>query len=158
MMKKMDVRMPGTGPGTWEVSNECRKVCAEPFTGIHSLPLFCLVLPHSLHMPRFLFQVPRLFLKTLPQEASMFTDFCLLYPLNLSFRTSLALLWLRICLLVQGTQVWSLVWEDSTCLGAKSVQPSYWAHAPRARALQQEKPPQREARTLQGRVAPSCCN
>ena len=54
MMKKMDVRMPGTGPGTQEVSNKCRKVCAEPFTGIHSLPLFCLVLPHSLHMPHFL--------------------------------------------------------------------------------------------------------
>ena len=32
---------------------------------------------------------------------------------------------------------------------------NYWAHAPRARALQQEKPPQWAARTPQWRVAPS---
>ena len=33
-------------------------------------------------------------------------------------RTSLMVQWLRICLPVQGTQVWSLVQEDSTCLVA----------------------------------------
>ena len=32
------------------------------------------------------------------------------------------------------------------------------AHMPRARAPQQEKPLQREARTLQPRVAPACHN
>ena len=28
---------------------------------------------------------------------------------------SLVAQWLRICLQVQGTQVWALVWEDPTC-------------------------------------------
>ena len=55
---------------------------------------------------------------------------------------------------MQGTWVWSLVWEDSTCLGAtKPVSHNYWAHEPqllkpvhpRARAPQQEKSLQREA-------------
>ena len=32
------------------------------------------------------------------------------------------------------------------------------ARAPRAHALQQEKPPQGEARAPQRRVAPACCN
>ena len=32
--------------------------------------------------------------------------------------TSLVVQWIRICLSMQGTQVWSLVWEDSTCLWA----------------------------------------
>ena len=36
--------------------------------------------------------------------------------------------WLRIHLKMQGTQVWSLVWEDLTCLGAtKSMCDNYWA-------------------------------
>ena len=33
-------------------------------------------------------------------------------------RASLVVWWLRIHLLMQGTQVRSLVWEDPTCLGA----------------------------------------
>ena len=33
-------------------------------------------------------------------------------------QTSLIVQWLRICLPVQGAQVWSLVWEDPTCRGA----------------------------------------
>ena len=38
--------------------------------------------------------------------------------------------WLRICLPRQGTQVWSLVWEDPTCRGAaKPMHLSYWACA-----------------------------
>ena len=37
--------------------------------------------------------------------------------------------WLRICLPMWGTQVWALVWEDSTCYGAtKPVHHSYRAH------------------------------
>ena len=80
---------------------------------------------------------------------------------------------------MQGTQVWALVQEDPTCCGtAKPVRHNYWpctleptshnywsprattteARAPRARAPQQEKPPQREACAPQQRVAPACRN
>ena len=59
---------------------------------------------------------------------------------------------------MQGTQVWSLVWKDPTsCRAAKPLCHSYWARAPwileptcpRACGLQQEKPPQWEARAPQ---------
>ena len=33
-------------------------------------------------------------------------------------RASLVAQWLRVCLLVQGTRVRALVWEDPTCHGA----------------------------------------
>ena len=57
--------------------------------------------------------------------------------------------WLRVHLPVQGTQVQSLVQEDSTGhRAAKPVRHSYWALGPRACAPQQ-KPPQGEAHTLQ---------
>ena len=84
---------------------------------------------------------------------------------------------------MQGTWVLSLVWEDPTCRGAsKPVRHNYWAYAlepashnywahalellspraattkapaPRARAPQQEKPPQWEARAPQQKVAPT---
>ena len=85
---------------------------------------------------------------------------------------------------MQGTQVRSLVWEDPMCRGAtkpmrhncrahmpqllKPVCPRAWmlqllspraatteARMPRARAPQQEKPLQWEARALQRRVAPA---
>ena len=72
---------------------------------------------------------------------------------------------------MQGTQALSLVREDPTCHGAtKPVRHNYWAHVPqllspratttgahvpRARALQQEKPPQWEAHAPQQRVAPA---
>ena len=87
--------------------------------------------------------------------------------------------WLRVCLPMQGTRVRALGREDPTCSGAtKPMRHNYWvcaleltrhnywarvpqllslcattteAHAPRARALQQEKPPQWEARALQWR-------
>ena len=76
---------------------------------------------------------------------------------------------------MQGTRVRALVPEDPTCHGATkpmchnsqacALEPAshnYWAHiatttearAPRARALQQEKPPQWEAPAPQQRVAP----
>ena len=37
---------------------------------------------------------------------------------NGSFWASLVAQWLRICLLVRGTRVRALVWEDPTCHGA----------------------------------------
>ena len=57
------------------------------------------------------------------------------YKQNLSSRRvwgmSLLVQWSRIWLPMQGTQVWSLVWEDSACLGAtKPMYHSYWAWAP----------------------------
>ena len=77
---------------------------------------------------------------------------------------------------MQGTRVLALVWEDPTCRGAakpmycnywacalEPVSHNYWslrattteAHAPTARAPQQKKPPQWEARAPQQRVAPA---
>ena len=38
--------------------------------------------------------------------------------LKLIFGASLVAQWLRICLLMQGTRVRALVWEDPTCHGA----------------------------------------
>ena len=79
---------------------------------------------------------------------------------------------------MQGTRVQALVREDPTCRkAAKPVRHNYWAwalertshnywsphattteaHMPRARAPQQKKPPQWEARALR-RVAPACRN
>ena len=71
---------------------------------------------------------------------------------------SLMAQWLRIRLPMQGTHVWALVQEDPTCRRAAkpvhlnywacALEPAshnYWAHAPRAHALQQEKPLQWEA-------------
>ena len=44
-------------------------------------------------------------------------------------RTSLVVQWERICLPMQGTGVWSLVWEDSTCRGTlNSCAPTEPAH------------------------------
>ena len=41
-------------------------------------------------------------------------------------RTSLVAQWLRVCLLMQGTRVRALVWEDPTCRGAtRPVHHSY---------------------------------
>ena len=85
--------------------------------------------------------------------------------------TSLVAQWLRIRLPMQGTWVQLLVREDPTCRRAtkpvghnywacalEPVSHNYWARAPRARAPQQEKPPQWQAHVLQGRVAPARSN
>ena len=53
-------------------------------------------------------------------------------------RTSLVVQWWRIHLPVQGTWVWSLVWEDPTCYGA--TKPMCHDYLARARAPQWEKP------------------
>ena len=42
----------------------------------------------------------------------------LIWALKLCDRASLVAQWLRICLLMQGTRVRALVWEDPTCHGA----------------------------------------
>ena len=98
-------------------------------------------------------------------------------------RASLVAQLLGVCLPMQGTRVPALVWEDPTCRGttkpvhhnnwACALEPmshKYWANepqllsprasttearAPRARAPQREKPPQREALTPQRRAAPA---
>ena len=45
-------------------------------------------------------------------------------------RASLVAQWLRICLPVQETRVWALVWEDPTCRRAtKPMHHNYWACA-----------------------------
>ena len=63
---------------------------------------------------------------------------------------------LRICLPMQGTWVWGLVWEDPTCNGATGpMSHNYWACASEACALQQERPQQWEACALRWRVAPA---
>ena len=41
-----------------------------------------------------------------------------LRPFKSGIRASLVAQWLRICLLMQGTRVRALVWEDPTCRGA----------------------------------------
>ena len=112
------------------------------------------------------------FLTTAPPGKSLKTIFRLnlLIIKNVS-RASPVAQWLRVCLPMQGTRVWALVWEDPTCRGATeplrhsywacALEPashSYWACVPTAHALQQEKPQQWEACVLQGRVAPGRCN
>ena len=72
---------------------------------------------------------------------------------------SLVAQWLRICLPMQGTRVWDLVWEDPTCRGAAGpVSHNYWACASGACALQQERPRQWKAHAPRWRVAPACHN
>ena len=46
---------------------------------------------------------------------------------------SLVTWWLKIHLPMQGTCIWSLVWEDPTCHRAtRSMRYSYWLHTPRS--------------------------
>ena len=60
-------------------------------------------------------------------------------------RASLVAQWLRICLLMQGTRVWALVWEDPTCRGAtRPMSHNYWACASGACAPQQERTEHRD--------------
>ena len=68
--------------------------------------------------------------------------------------TSLVVQWLRMHLPMQGTLVWSLVWEDSTCPWATKSENHKWATEPTVANTEacghrvcspQEKPPQWEA-------------
>ena len=56
--------------------------------------------------------------------------------------TSLGVQWLRIHLPMQGIQVRSLVWEDSTCCRTMNALAAPEFEHPRVRGLQQEKPRQ----------------
>ena len=106
----------------------------------------------------------------------MYNWFTVLYSRKEHNRASLVAQWLRIHLPMQGTRVRGLVREDPTCRGATNpVRHNNWAcalepmshkslssrattteaHVPRARAPQQEKPPQWGAHTPQQRVAPA---
>ena len=64
--------------------------------------------------------------------------------------TFLVVQWLRICLPVQGTWVWSLVQEDSTYTGNSVHVPQLLKRLhPTAHTLQQQKPPQQQVCTPQ---------
>ena len=64
---------------------------------------------------------------------------------KMRFRASLVAQWLRVCLLMQGTRVRALVWEDPTCHGATGpVSHNCWACASGACALQQQRPAYRD--------------
>ena len=62
--------------------------------------------------------------------------------------TSLLVQWLRICLQIQRTWVWTLIQKIPPATG-KLSQPQLLLPLFRAHTPQQEKPPQWEARTLQ---------
>ena len=88
---------------------------------------------------------------------------CVQWPLHLHKemlkRASLVAQRLRICLLMQGTRVRALVWEDPTCRGAAGpVSHNYWACASGACAPQQERSRWWEARAPWWGVAPTCRN
>ena len=69
------------------------------------------------------------------------SEMTFLLHLNNVLRASLAAQWLRVCLLMQGTRVRALVWEDPTCRGAAGpVSHNYWACVSGACAPQQERP------------------
>ena len=85
------------------------------------------------------------------------------FPFKRQSRTSLVAQWLRICLPMQGTRVWALVWEDPTCRGATgpvhhnywacTLEPAshnYWAHVPQLLSLHSRAraPQQRRATTM----------
>ena len=54
------------------------------------------------------------------------TPFKKIYLKKLEYRASLVAQWLRICLSMQGSQVQSLLWEDTTCCRAtESVHRNY---------------------------------
>ena len=94
----------------------------------------------------------------------------------LNAQASMVAQWWGICLLMQETWVRSLIWKDTTCRGAaesmcqnfwwtyalETRTHDYWARVlqllkltlPRARALQQGKPPQREAWAPQRESSP----
>ena len=84
------------------------------------------------------------------------TKYFVLECQNCFDRASLVAQWLRICLPMQGTRIWALVWEDPTCHGATGpVSHNYWACASGACAPQQERPRQWEACAPRWRVAPT---
>ena len=95
----------------------------------------------------------------IPYAQSTSQNYCVLILRNTGSRASLVAQWLRICLPMQGTRVWALVWEDPTCRGAtRPMSHNYWACASGACAPQQERLRQWEGCAPRWRVAPACCN
>ena len=91
-------------------------------------------------LPNFpvLHYIPNIWEGLLPRgrSSNLLSIFCIFlnlvdekWYLNLIFFwTSLVVEWIKICLPMQGTQVWSLVWEDLTCRRAtKPVCHNSWA-------------------------------
>ena len=73
-----------------------------------------------------------------------------LFPEKSNTRTSLVVQWLKIHLPIQGTGVWSLIWEDST--GCRQLSPCATTAKPmypRICVLQQEMPRKWEAHAAQ---------
>ena len=56
--------------------------------------------------------------KTQKPEEQCFKKGVLMDSIKWCYRASLVAQWLRVCLLMQGTRVRALVWEDPTCHGA----------------------------------------
>ena len=100
----------------------------------------------------------REFLRSLlKKEVEKWGGICRKSRIKRIYGASLVAQWLRICLPMQGTRVWALVWEDPTCRGATGpVSHNYWACASGACAPQQERPWQWEARAPRWRAAPAC--
>ena len=105
--------------------------------GIVSLKNFghwnrCVVVSHcdfNLHSPKCWVSFMCLFAINLFFGEVSARIFCLFLK-NWAIGTSLVAQWLRIRLPMQGTRIWSLVWEDPTCHGAtKPVHHHYWACA-----------------------------
>ena len=69
-------------------------------------------------------------------------------------KTFLMVQWLRIPLPMEGTQIWFLVQEDSTCHGGTKLMCQLFSPCFRIHALQQEKPQQWEDRTQQSSHKP----
>ena len=84
---------------------------------------------------------PRIFPENFPCSCSIMSGISALWLIkNVTSWTSLVVQCLRILSANTGTRVWSLIWEDSTSLGAaKPTRRSCWSPRSRACALQQEK-------------------
>ena len=65
-------------------------------------------------------QIQKLLFQSLKHGYTLFHQVTLeqLRQQEIQKRASLVAQWLRICLLMQGTRVQALVWEDPTCRGA----------------------------------------
>ena len=96
-------------------------------------------------MKKCLRQLSRIFLHRSVHSPLFICLFIFIMSSAKPINNSLVAQWLRICLLMQGTRVRALVWEDPTCRGAAGpVSHSYWACASGACA------PQREAAIVRG--------
>ena len=165
----------GSKPIHWSLLHIKKKACFCP------IPLLCagynrlcscnqpLSFQHSQFFPYWIFPTDVRHAFTSPifskrsfehtqQAAPILCSTLQLYSISLSqhlyLGTSLVVQWSRIHLPMQGTSIWSLVWDDATCFEAAKptchndrTQVLQLAKAtyPRAWARQPEKPPQWEA-------------